>query len=71
MRWTGHLTLMKAGRFHKRVFYGELFQGNRPTDKPTQKQKSFMGVVKCNRKNFDVNVEDWKLLPERDLGGED
>lgn len=42
MRWTGHLTSIEDDKLPKRLFYAELIQGNRPSQKP---KKRFKDVV--------------------------
>ncbi|XP_066930186.1 uncharacterized protein [Clytia hemisphaerica] len=57
MRWTGHLVRMKDKRLPKRLFFGEMKNGKRPSHKP---KKRFKDVIKSNLKFMGLNVNNWQ-----------
>ena len=57
MRWAGHLVRMEDTRLPKRLFFGELKNGKRPSHKP---KKRFKDVIKSNLKAMGLNVNDWQ-----------
>ena len=58
MRWAGHLIRMDDSRLPKRLFFGELKHGKRPSHKP---KKRFKDVIKSNLKVMGLDSNDWQL----------
>ena len=57
LRWTGHVIRMPGERLPKKVFYGELQEGNRSEG---GQKKRYKDTLKASLKNFGIPIESWE-----------
>ena len=57
LRWVGHLVRMDDIRLPKRLFYGELVNGDRPQHKP---RKRYRDGIKSILKDTNINSSTWE-----------
>ena len=57
LRWTGHVTRMPDERMPKKVFYGELQEGN---SSPGGQTKRYKDTVKASLTDFNIPTEAWE-----------
>ena len=57
LRWTGHVIRMPDERLPKKVFYGELQEGERSQG---GQKKRYKNTLKASLKDFDIPIGSWE-----------